>query len=436
MFRYLKHIACLCLLFSLSGCGQDHTVNHQSFTRIGQQHLVELVNEHEWVLIDVRNSNWFNGWPSDGTGIGGHIPGARNFDLHWLLNERSELNKVTERLFQSKGMRRAPGLVIYGSDDHDAEMLAEWLVLEQGFASENIRIYPFGFSGWLKSGEAVNTMPDYERLVTPEWLSDRLESDEPPILLDVSNGAGIRYRLSHIPGAIHFNTGLIESEPLWNVVAENKLRHNLLQLGITQNRQVVVYSDDMTTAARVLSVLEYAGVEDIRLLNGGFKAWIESGLTALPGWIEPVAETDFGDNGFSSVLVDIDRVKSILDNEDEHLISVRSWREYTGKASGYSYINARGRIPGAFWGHSGTDPYNMQDYLNPDGTMREFQDIADYWQKLSPDSETVMAFYCGTGWRASLSWFAARLMGFDNAVIYDGGWIEWSSDSRRPRDAG
>lgn len=436
MFRYLKHIACLWCLISLFGCGQEDKVTDPSFVRIGQQHLADLVSEQKWGLIDVRNSNWFNGWPSDGTGVGGHIPGARNFDLHWLLSKRGELNRMTERLFQSKRMREAPGLVIYGSDNHDAEMLAEWLVLEQGFASENIRIYPFGFSGWLKSGEPVSTMRNYERLVPPEWLRGRLESDEPPVLLDVSNGAGIRYRLAHIPGAIHLNTRLIESEPLWNVVAENKLRKNLLKLGVTQNRQIVVYSEDMTAAARVLSALEYAGVQDVRLLNGGIKAWIESGLAVSSGWVEPVAASEFGDNGFSSVLVDTGQVQGILDNEDEHLISVRSWREYTGQASGYSYINARGRIPGAFWGHSGTDPHNMQDYLNPDGTLREFQDIAGYWQALSPDSETVMAFYCGTGWRASLSWFAARLMGFDNAVIYDGGWMEWSYDPRRPREAG
>lgn len=31
-------------------------------------------------------------------------------------------------------------------------------------------------------------------------------------------------------------------------------------------------------------------------------------------------------------------------------------------------------------------------------------------------------FYCGTGWRAALTWFYAYLMGFSNIRLFDGGW--------------
>ena len=39
-----------------------------------------------------------------------------------------------------------------------------------------------------------------------------------------------------------------------------------------------------------------------------------------------------------------------------------------------------------------------------------------------------MAFYCGTGWRASETWFYAHLMGWPRIAVYDGGWHEWSRD--------
>ena len=39
-----------------------------------------------------------------------------------------------------------------------------------------------------------------------------------------------------------------------------------------------------------------------------------------------------------------------------------------------------------------------------------------------------VAFYCGTGWRASETWFYAHLMGWEDIAVYDGGWYEWSSD--------
>ncbi|KEQ16099.1 hypothetical protein GZ77_06475 [Endozoicomonas montiporae] len=432
----MKHLIGLCLAVSLAGCGQPDNPQLSEFTAIDQDKMMTLINERDWVLVDVRASDWFNGWPSDNTGVGGHIPGARNFDLNWLLNDRSELNKLTERLFQSKGMRQAPGIVIYGSDQHEAKILADWLVTEQGFENSDIRIYPFGFSGWLKSGGSVETMPSYTRLVPPAWLDKQFNSPEPPLVLDVSYGAGIRYRINHIPDAIHVDTSWIESKPLWNVIPENELQQSLMNLGVTQDRQVVVYGEDMTAAARMVSVLESMGVSDVRLLNGGLKAWVDQGYMVQSGWVTPEPVDVFGVSAFKDVWVDTMRVKSILKDDDEHLVSVRSWREYTGKSSGYSYINAKGRIPGAVWGHSGTDPYSMQDYINPDGTLREIQDIQGYWQGLSLNDDTFMAFYCGTGWRASLSWFAARLLGYENARIYDGGWMEWSSDSRRPREAG
>ena len=45
---------------------------------------------------------------------------------------------------------------------------------------------------------------------------------------------------------------------------------------------------------------------------------------------------------------------------------------------------------------------------------------------ITPDK--WVAFYCGTGWRASETWFYALLMGWQNVAVYDGGWFEWSKD--------
>ena len=39
---------------------------------------------------------------------------------------------------------------------------------------------------------------------------------------------------------------------------------------------------------------------------------------------------------------------------------------------------------------------------------------------------TRVIFYCGSGWRSSLAWCLARLMGFDDCANYDGGFLEWT----------
>ena len=50
--------------------------------------------------------------------------------------------------------------------------------------------------------------------------------------------------------------------------------------------------------------------------------------------------------------------------------------------------------------------------------------------------EKHIAFYCGTGWRASEAFFSAWLMGWPNVSIYDGGWFEWRSDPDNPIETG
>src|SRR5262245_33237817 len=49
----------------------------------------------------------------------------------------------------------------------------------------------------------------------------------------------------------------------------------------------------------------------------------------------------------------------------------------------------------------------------------------------SPPDKRV-AFYCGTGWRASEAFFYAYLMGWPTIAVYDGGWWAWVQDPANP----
>jgi thiosulfate/3-mercaptopyruvate sulfurtransferase len=70
----------------------------------------------------------------------------------------------------------------------------------------------------------------------------------------------------------------------------------------------------------------------------------------------------------------------------------------------------------------------MQHYRNVDNTMRAYPEIAANWAEAEITGDKWVAFYCGTGWRASETWFYAYLMGWDRIAVYDGGWFEWSKD--------
>src|SRR4029450_1159889 len=99
------------------------------------------------------------------------------------------------------------------------------------------------------------------------------------------------------------------------------------------------------------------------------------------------------------------------DPEDAALVSVRSWKEQIGEVSGYNYIRPAGRIAGDVWGNCGSDAYHMQHYRNVDNTMRAYPEIAANWEEAGISADKRVAFYCGTGWRASGAGFWAELVG-------------------------
>ncbi len=178
-------------------------------------------------------------------------------------------------------------------------------------------------------------------------------------------------------------------------------------------------------------ILRYSGVDDVRLLDGGYDWWVRAGYPLETVVREPTPVSSFGVQIplRPEIIVDIDEAKQILaDQEHAALVSVRTWNEHIGKVSGYNYIEPAGRIAGDIWGNCGSDAYDMQHYRNVDNTMRAYPEIASIWEEVGITADKRVAFYCGTGWRASETWFYAYLMGWQQAAVYDGGWFEWSQD--------
>ncbi len=126
-----------------------------------------------------------------------------------------------------------------------------------------------------------------------------------------------------------------------------------------------------------------------------------------------------------------------MSEQDGVLACVRSWDEFVGKISGYDYIQPRGRIPGSTWAAlPGDEAYRDRHCQDSAGTARLCREIEVGWreQGLTPDKK--IAFYCGTGWRASEAFLFAYRMGWKDISIYDGGWLEWSAQADNPIGVG
>lgn len=383
------------------------------------------------IVVDARPVAAFNGWTFGDEERGGHIDGATAFDSAWTA--MFETDEALKAELEKFGITQDKTVVVYGYGE-DSKTLAAKLS-DLGYGSVNI--YDGGIVEWAAdSSLQMAKMENYEYLVPVQWVNDLISGKEVEnydgrdyIILEGSWGPGDAYSEGHIPGAVHINTDEYEVGPLWNRVSDEDLLKATLANGITKDTMVVIYGSDTTPAARIAVMLKYLGVEDVRLMDGGYQAWKASGYEIATGMVEKKAVEDFGlemTPAHPEYIIDMPEAEALLADENGRLVSIRSWAEYIGETSGYDYIEAAGRIEGAVYGYAGSDPWHMEDYRNVDNTAVNYEYMSARWAQSDITADNASAFYCGTGWRAAETWFYAYSMGWENTALYDGGWKEWS----------
>ena len=397
-------------------------------------------------IVDVRPLHAYNGWLSNGDPRGGHLPGAVAFPSAWLAStDESEI----VRLLAAKNILPGRGIILYGDPADVAEVGSKLAAL--GHTAPHVYA---GWSEWAANESLpLERLPNYQSLVHNDWLRLLLDGEGPEaappgryLLFHVNFGVPEEYEENHLPGALYLDTNQLENPIDWNRRTPQELEATLPALGITHDTTVLLYGRDtegdadekwpgrragQIAATRAAMILHYAGVDDIRLLDGGYDAWVRAGnpVDTTPRTPSPVESFGVPIPLRPEVIVDLNEAKRILDDPDgAALVSVRTWREHIGEVSGYNYIGPAGRIPGDIWGNCGSDAYHMQHYRTVDSTMRPYPEIAANWEQAGITPDKWVAFYCGTGWRASETWFYAYLMNWKRIAVYDGGWFEWSSN--------
>jgi molybdopterin synthase sulfurtransferase len=397
-------------------------------------------------VVDLRPLSAYNGWRTDGAARSGHIPGAAAFPAEWL--DRIEPDEARAAL-AANGITPDREVVLYGTRDVSAYRQR---FADLGFPS--VRTFAGGWSEWAADPALpIERLANFDKLVHPEWLSRVLAGERPEaapqgrmLLFHVNFGVPEEYAEDHLAGALYLDTNLLENPLDWNRRPPAELEEALCALGITHETTVVLYGRDteghaeekwpgrragQIAACRAALILRYAGVDDVRVLDGGYDHWARAGYPLERTRHKPKPVRSFGIPipRRPELIVDLAEAKQILaDPDDAALVSVRTWAEHIGQVSGYNYIAPAGRIAGDVWGNCGTDAYHMQHYRTVDNTMRPYPEIAANWLQAGISADKRVAFYCGTGWRASETWFYAYLMGWPRIAVYDGGWFEWSRD--------
>ncbi|MFW6040176.1 MAG: rhodanese-like domain-containing protein [Gemmatimonadota bacterium] len=416
------------------------------------ERLARRAADPDQVVIDARPAAAYNGWRLSGEPRGGHIPGARSLPVRWT--RYLDWIEVVER----KGLEPERPVTVYGYTMDEARGLAERL---ERLGFREVDVYADFLDEWVADPDRpLARLERHRRLVHPDWLHGLMRGrrvEAAPagewVVCHAHFGNPDDYARGHIPGAVALDTNGLEASETWNRRSPEELAETLLRLGIRHDTTVVLYgryshptyehespgqSAGHLAAMRCAAILLFAGVEDVRVLNGGIHAWEEAGFGLSTDDVSPEPAGDFGVEipARPEYMVDLHEARRMLAADDAELVSVRSWPEFIGQRSGYHYIDAKGRIPGAVFGNCGSDAYHMENYRNLDYTTREYGEIAREWTAAGIVPEKHIAFYCGTGWRGSEAFMNAYLMGWPRISVYDGGWLEWSSEPSNPIETG
>ena len=358
---------------------------------------VDRLDDPSLTLVDVRPLAAYNGWRLGDEARGGHIPGAAAFPVEWL---RTVDEPEIARLLAGKGVTPDRDVVVYGDGADDAA--AARRSSSSASAIPGARVFDGGLrrmggrpvAARREAAEVREARPHRLASPGPGGRAARGGTDRrlPALPRQLRRPRGVRRgahpgrplpRHEHARGPGRLEPALARgrSTPRSARWASPRTRRSSSTAATPRARRTrsgPVGAPGQIAATRALMILTYAGVEDVRLLDGGYDWWVRDGNPVETILREPSPVADFGAviPVRPEVIVDIDEAKEIIaDPDGAALVSVRTWREHIGAVSGYNYIGPAGRIKGDVWGNCGTDAYHMQHYRNVDNTMRAYPEI-------------------------------------------------------------
>ncbi len=272
-------------------------------------------------------------------------------------------------------------------------------------------------------------------LVDAATLRDQLAARDPVVLLDVRWALGRtdgreQHALGHVPGAVYVDldtelagppSARAGRHPVPDVA---ELQRAARRWGVRSGVPVVAYDAvGGMSAARAWWLLRWAGVPDVRLLDGGLGAWVAAGGRLETGPVTPHP----GDVVLRpGALPTLDADGAAVLARTGVLLDARAGERYRGETEP---VDPRaGHIPGARSAPTAAS-------LSADGTFLPAEALRARFSALGAAGDAPVGVYCGSGVTAAHEVAALALVGVD-AALYPGSWSQWSSDPARPAAVG
>lgn len=285
------------------------------------------------------------------------------------------------------------------------------------------------------------TGPGPSPLVGVASLADALAAADPPILIDVrwrlGGPPGIEsYRAGHLPGAVYVDLDSQLAGPPGNggrhpLPDGAAFQSAMRAAGLRAEHPVVVYDDaDATIAARAWWLLRYYGHPDVRVLDGGLRAWAAAGQPLTTEEARP-SPGDFTVQPGQLPVLDAPAAAEV--SRSGTLLDARAPARYRGETEPVDKV--AGHIPGALSAPTAENVTADGLFRSPGELRSRFSDLgipaALNGREPGADGAHPVGVYCGSGVTAAHEVLALELAGVP-AALYVGSWSAWIADPARP----
>lgn len=274
--------------------------------------------------------------------------------------------------------------------------------------------------------------PVVDPLIQPSALRHQLEQDPQLVLLGMTHPWRFRWR--HLPGSHAVWRPQIGHAGGCRLIDAAGFEAWAQSLGIHNSSRVVIW-DRRYDASRLWWAFQRYGHADVRVLDGGLRAWRSSGLPLQRGGGRPTPSTPGtfqARKGDAFPTADIADVLASEMKADVQLWDCRSSAEWSGRRR-MRGARKPGRIP---WARH--LPWELfRNYSRRDRRFRSDEQIQEVIAAYGIDPGKRQLFYCQSGVRTTVPMLALARLGWDPHQLcnYDGSWREWSQSEALPYTA-
>ncbi len=259
-------------------------------------------------------------------------------------------------------------------------------------------------------------------IVDTGWLKDHI-NDENLVIIDAR--AETDYEKEHIPGAINLDPNIPEgirkaatSDSPLQLEDADILGETFGEYGMAPDDHIVVYCDKGQNGGFLLSVLDYAGAQNISMLNGGIAAWKKAGYELTD------EEPDYEEKTFeasvrSELLADNEFVKSNLVNPNVVIVDVRILQQSMGLLK-HGLAERPGRIPGSVL-------FPLFGLYEDHAGIKSPEELLWVLKERNIPKHKTIVLTSNTGMYAGASQFIFRYLGYPDVRVHDESWINWTN---------